>query len=42
MIEHGRKIPIQELYYMMGHTGRHLINSTRKYLGTLNRKIEPM
>ena len=28
MIEHGRKIPNQKLQYMMGHTGRHLINPT--------------
>ena len=33
MIECGRKIPIQKLHYMMGHTGRHLTNPTAKYLG---------
>ena len=26
MIEKGKKIPIQKLHYMMGHTGKHLIN----------------
>ena len=33
MIEQGRKIPIQKLHYVVGHTGKHLINPTRKYLG---------
>ena len=30
MIEKGKKIPIQKLHYMMGHTGKHLINPTTK------------
>ena len=33
MIEKGKKIPIQKLHYMMGHTGKHLINPPTKYLG---------
>ena len=33
MIEKGKKIPIQKLHYMMGHTGKHLINPTTKDLG---------
>ena len=32
MIEKGKKIPILKLHYMMGHTGKHLINPTNKYL----------
>ena len=28
----GKKIPIQKLHYMMGNTGKHLINPTTKYL----------
>ena len=31
MIERGKKIPIQKLHYMMGHTGKHLINPTTKF-----------
>ena len=42
MIEHGRKIPNQKLHYMMGHTGRHLINQTTQYLGILTTgKLNP-
>ena len=42
MIECGRKTPIQNSHYMMGHTGRHLINPTRKYLGILTAtKLNP-
>ena len=33
MIKRGRKNPIQKLHYLVGHTGRHLINPTTKYLG---------
>ena len=32
MIGPGRKVPIQELHYMTGHTGRHLIKPTVQYL----------
>ena len=30
MIEKGKKPPIQKFHYMMGHTGKHLINPTTK------------
>ena len=33
MIEKRKKIPAQKLHYMMGHTVKHLINPTTKYLG---------
>ena len=33
MIDAGKKIPIQKLHYIMGHTGKHLINPTTIYLG---------
>ena len=32
MIERGKKIPIQKLHNTMGHTEKHLINPTTKYL----------
>ena len=31
MIEKGKKVPIQKIHYMMGHTGKHLINPTTKF-----------
>ena len=33
MIENGKRISIQKLHYVMGHTVKHLINPTTKYLG---------
>ena len=33
MIEQGKKIPIQKLHFIMGHTGKHLFNPKTKYLG---------
>ena len=33
MNERVKQIIIQKLHYMMGHTGKHLINPTTKYLG---------
>ena len=33
IIEKGKKIAIQNFHYMMGHTGKHLINPTTTYLG---------
>ena len=42
MIEKGKKIPIQKIHYMMGHTGKHLINPTTKYLGIqITGKLNP-
>ena len=42
MIERG-KITIQKLHYMMGHTGKHLINPTTKYFGySEHRKTKSM
>ena len=32
MIKKGKKIPIPKLHYMMGHTEKHLINPTTKFL----------
>ena len=35
-------MPIQKLRYMMGHTGKHLINPTTKYLGIqITGKLNP-
>ena len=42
MIEKGKKISIQKLHYMMGHTGKHLINPTTKYLSIqITGKLNP-
>ena len=42
MIEKGKKIPIQELHYMMRHTRKHLIYPTTKYLGIqITGKLNP-
>ena len=42
MIEKGNKIPIHKLHYMMGHTGKDLINPTTKYLGIqITGKLNP-
>ena len=42
MIEKGKKISIQKFYYMMGHTGKHLINPTTKYMGIqITGKLNP-
>ena len=32
MIEPGRKIPIEKLHFLTGHTGRYLINPMAQYL----------
>ena len=42
IIEKGKKILIQKLHYMRGHTGKHLINPTTKYLGIqITGKLNP-